>query len=87
MSRQVWKFGPIGFAWTTVEIPQAFMIGRLGIQRRNIYFWAEVDTKALAVKKEFIMMPTGVDVPVDAVYIDTVIDEDSGTVWHLYMRI
>lgn len=87
MSRQVWKFGRIGFIWTTIEIPTGFMLGRFGIQKSCFYFWAEVDTKALALKKEFIVMPTGCDVPVDGLYIDTVVNEESGTVWHLYMKV
>jgi hypothetical protein len=87
MSRRVYKFGRIGFNWTTIEIPTGFMLGRFGIQNQCFYFWAEVDTNALAIKKEFIVMPTGCDVPVDGLYIDTVINEESGTVWHLYMKV
>jgi hypothetical protein len=87
MARQVWKFGPIGITFTEVEIPYGFKFGRFSFQRSDFYFWAEVDTKALAVKRQFIVLPTGVDVPLDCVYMDTVTDELSQTVWHLYMKV
>lgn len=88
MSRQVWKFGPVGFTWTRIEVPTNWLFCRFGIQGRNIFFWAEVDTEALAEVKEFIVivMPTGVEVPIDGFYLDMVTDELSQTVWHLYWR-
>lgn len=86
MSRQVWKFGPIAFGWTKVQIPTGFKFGHFGIQGNGLYFWAEVDPKAFDLEHDFIVVPTGCDVPLDAFYLATAVDGRSGTVWHLYMR-
>jgi len=92
MSReQIWKFGPLypGHKWKDLDVPEYAKIIHFGIQNDTMYFWAHVDTTGVPLRsllsRQFMVIPTGVDIPEGGLYHGTVIASD-GTVWHLYER-
>jgi hypothetical protein len=84
---QIWKFGPLypGLKWKDLDVPEYAEIVHFGIQNDMMYFWAHVDTTAALLARQFMVIPTGLDIPEGGLYHGSVIARDS-TVWHLYER-
>ena len=83
---RVWKFGPFGFNWKTVEMDGSAVINHFGIQHGEFFFWADTDPDEILVRRTFAVFATGQDVPEDCWYGGTVIAPDM-TVWHLFEKV
>jgi len=87
MSTTIWKF-PLGpNARRMLLIPVKSKILKVGMQDGEICMWAIVDPDAPIWEKEFRVVGTGWDLDESIFsweYLDTVIDEDKGLVWHVF---
>ena len=87
MNTQIWKFGPLypGHKWVPIDIDEFAEFRHFGFQGSRLFFWAEVNPEAGMLAREFMVIPTGVNVPKEGIYHATAIAPDL-TVWHLYER-
>ena len=87
MKSQIWKFGPLNpsLVWKDIPIDEFAGIVHFGEQHRNLFFWTAVFPEGRTIMRQFMVIPTGVDIPEDGLYHGTVIASD-GLVWHLYER-
>jgi len=87
MSRQIWKFGPLfpGLEWRGISIDEFATVVHFGEQNGNLFFWAEVNPKQGTLVRDFMVIPTGADLPEYGMYHSTLVASD-GTVWHLFER-
>jgi hypothetical protein len=80
--RTVYKY-KLDLGTTTVELPENAEILTVGKEPRGNYsLWAIVDTTAPLVKKEFIILGTGHEIPNNAWYIKSF--RDGAFVWHVF---
>lgn len=87
MASQIWKFGRLtGFgSWQSIPMDEFAEIRHFGEQNGNLFFWAEVTPTAAETVREFMVIPTGFDVPEYGIYCGTLVASDM-TVWHLYEK-
>ena len=70
-----------------LETPRDFKPLKVGIQNGRYYLWAEVlprDDPDECFERIFFCVATGGNIPVGSMYIDSIIDNDMGNVWHFY---
>jgi len=80
--RAVWKF-PVEFPNCELEMPQNSWIIHVNSQGEDrVVLWVDVDTEAKRVKRRFVVVGTGHEIPAGGVFVGSV--KDSPYMWHLF---
>ena len=83
--RTVWKFGPFEPGVTSIYIDMEAKIIHIGVQRHEIWLWAETDSTRCGVHREFYLAITGESLPWEyGTHVGTVVNND--IVFHLYEK-
>lgn len=86
--KTIWKFkmgDPLANDWTRsriIRMPLSANIIRVGMQGRDLCFWAVVVPNDGEEDRTFVMMATGASVPMHASYIGST--TDGPYEWHLW---
>lgn len=81
--RIIYKYQPAGWLQEfEVEIPRFGFIVKADQQYGIPTIWAQVDTQQPLIKRRFCICGTGVELPPNALYVDTWFEQ--ALVWHLY---
>lgn len=86
--KAVWKYEIHIGGNTFRDMPEGARILHVGHPSASpmiVSFWAEVDTDAATVTREFTIFCTGHPIPSNYKYIGT--DDRGGLIWHLYERV
>lgn len=86
MKRRIYKY-PIQLdSVTTLELPKGAEVLHVDIQRDQICLWAEVPIDCLLPLRDrsFLVLGTGMDVPVGATHVGSALLAGGSLVWHVY---
>jgi len=81
--KKVYKY-PIPKEDYSLELPENFKILKIGVQKNSPKMWILVDTDKIKRKQKFIVLPTGIEVPVNTEYIDSFLLKDGELVFHVF---
>ena len=73
-----------GIAFAVLEVVKDFTVSHVGMSGGNISIWAFVDVESPPEDKQFLIVPTGGEVPEHGKYLGTV--HQNVFVWHIFQE-